>query len=138
MDVSRSLFLPSTLPNLQSKECNRVSAGEEAPIISVASQAAAVGSLPSKMVMLRSIATAHVAACCWLMGLALARRHHLFVGNLHLPAALHSLVFDDESLQLNVSRTMAADSSHVWITFNARSTSPAFPGEPSWLTRCPA
>ncbi len=49
-----------------------------------------------------------------------SRQHHLFVGNMNMPAAMHSLAFDDESFQINVSRTVAADSSHSWITFNVR------------------
>ncbi len=70
---------------------------------------------------LRSLVAA-LARTCWLIAPpAASRRHHLFVGNLNMPAAIHSLVFDDESFQINVSRTITADSSHSWITFNVRS-----------------
>lgn len=61
---------------------------------------------------------------CWLVLVttqvpaAAARRHHLFVGNLHRPAVIHSLVFDEDTLQLNVTRSLAADSSQSWLTFN--------------------
>ena len=71
------------------------------------------------MPSLRRIALAHVTAVCWLAGLVFSRKHHVFVGNLHLPAALHSIVFDEETAQLNITRTMLADSSHSWLTFNA-------------------
>ncbi len=77
--------------------------------------------------LLQSLAAALATACCWpslaqmMIPSVAARRHHLFVGNLNLPAAIHSLVFDDESFQLNVSRNMVADSSHAWITFNVSS-----------------
>ena len=51
-------------------------------------------------------------------GLAPATVHHLFVGNLGLPASIHALEFDDETLTLVKTRTMSADSSHAWITFD--------------------
>jgi hypothetical protein len=82
-----------------------------------------LGPFSSTMLSLRSIVKAHVAAC-WLVGLVVSRKHHLFVANLNLPAALHSIVFDDDTLQANHSRTMAADSSHTWITFNASRLTP--------------
>lgn len=51
-------------------------------------------------------------------GLALATIHHLFVGNLALPASIHALEFDDDALTLVKTRTIPADSSHAWIAFD--------------------
>ena len=72
------------------------------------------------MLSLRYITFAHVTAC-WLVGLVLSRRHHIFVGNRYLPAAMHGIAFDEETLQINITRTMLADSSHSWIAFNVSS-----------------
>lgn len=46
--------------------------------------------------------------------------HHLFVGNLQVPASIHVLVFDDEALTLNKTATIKAANSHAWITFDVR------------------
>ncbi|KAH7323491.1 carboxy-cis,cis-muconate cyclase [Rhexocercosporidium sp. MPI-PUGE-AT-0058] len=47
-----------------------------------------------------------------------AKVHHLFVGNLGLPASIHALEFDDEALTLVKTRNITADSSHAWIAFD--------------------
>ncbi|KAL2063145.1 hypothetical protein VTL71DRAFT_6217 [Oculimacula yallundae] len=51
-------------------------------------------------------------------GLSLAKTHHLFVGNLGLPASIYALEFDDEALTLVMTRNITADSSHAWIAFD--------------------
>jgi hypothetical protein len=50
--------------------------------------------------------------------------HHLFVGNLQLPASIHLLEFDDEVLTLFRTDIFPADSSHAWIAFDASNISP--------------
>lgn len=47
-----------------------------------------------------------------------AKVHHLFVGNLGLPASIYALEFDDEALTLVKTRNITADSSHAWIAFD--------------------
>jgi len=87
------------------------------------------------MLSLRRFALAAHVAASWLVGPVLSRRHHVFVANLHLPAALHSIVFDEETAQLNITRTIPGDSSHSWLTFNACVSFPSG-GEARWqLTR---
>lgn len=49
---------------------------------------------------------------------AFAAKHHLFVGNLVAPTSLHSLEFDDETLDFTLTKTMKADAAHSWITFS--------------------
>ena len=49
---------------------------------------------------------------------ATAKTHHLFVGNLLLPASIHALEFNDETLTLIKTKTIAADSSHAWVAFD--------------------
>ncbi|KAK7959888.1 putative carboxy-cis-cis-muconate cyclase [Apiospora aurea] len=51
-----------------------------------------------------------------------ARVHHLFVGNLYPPPRLYALAFDDETLALEITANMTADSSHAWIAFDAGKT----------------
>lgn len=54
--------------------------------------------------------------------------HHIFVGNLQLPASIHLLEFDDEALTLFRANTFTADSSHAWIAFDA--SNPPSPSSP--------
>jgi len=58
-----------------------------------------------------------------LIALTLAKVHHLFVGNLGVPASIHALEFDDEALTLVKTKTIAADGSHPWISFDVSLTS---------------
>ena len=55
--------------------------------------------------------------------LATAKVHHLFVGNLGLPASIYALEFDDQELTLVNTRNITADSSHAWIAFDVCFTS---------------
>jgi len=55
--------------------------------------------------------------------LATAKIHHLFVGNLGLPASIYALEFDDQELTLVNKRNITADSSHAWIAFDVSFTS---------------
>jgi len=58
-----------------------------------------------------------------LIALTLAKVHHLFVGNLGVPASIHALEFDDEALTIVKTKTIAADGSHPWISFDVSLTS---------------
>ncbi|KAG9234569.1 hypothetical protein BJ875DRAFT_461254 [Amylocarpus encephaloides] len=55
--------------------------------------------------------------------LATTKIHHLFVGNLGLPASIYALEFDDQALTLVNTRNITADSSHAWIAFDVSFTS---------------
>lgn len=61
-----------------------------------------------------------------LASIASATTHHLFVGNLVPPAAIYALKFDDETNDFAVLKNNTADASHAWITFDVRSSPPAF------------
>ncbi|KAL8383447.1 hypothetical protein RB595_010579 [Gaeumannomyces hyphopodioides] len=44
--------------------------------------------------------------------------HHMYVGNLGLPARAYSLRFDDVSHELAVVKNITASAPHAWISFN--------------------
>lgn len=48
--------------------------------------------------------------------------HHLFVGNLAAPYAIHALEFDDEAVTLKKTKTFQAAGSHPWLTFDVSSS----------------
>jgi hypothetical protein len=68
-----------------------------------------MGSMKMFMVMIMVMA---------MVGLSTAKLHHLFVGNLGLPASIHALEFDDEMLVLRKTKTIKADGSSPWITLS--------------------
>ncbi|KAK8062155.1 3-carboxy-cis-cis-mucoante lactonizing enzyme [Apiospora hydei] len=72
----------------------------------------------NKHMLLRAV----LAVTATILATAHARVHHLFVGNLYPPPRLYALVFDDETLALEVTANMTADSSHAWIAFDAGKT----------------
>ncbi|EPE28267.1 3-carboxy-cis,cis-mucoante lactonizing enzyme [Glarea lozoyensis ATCC 20868] len=53
-----------------------------------------------------------------LTALTTAKVHHLFVGNLGLPASIHALEFDSKILTLTKTATIPADGSHPWISLS--------------------
>lgn len=53
-----------------------------------------------------------------LTALSTATIHHLFVGNLALPASIHALEFDDEQLTLVKVASLPADGSSPWINLS--------------------
>ncbi|KAH7381068.1 carboxy-cis,cis-muconate cyclase [Cadophora sp. MPI-SDFR-AT-0126] len=59
-----------------------------------------------------------VIVCLSVVRLTTAKIHHLFVGNLGLPASIYALEFDDQALTLVNTRNITADSSHAWIAFD--------------------
>jgi hypothetical protein len=59
-----------------------------------------------------------VAGLMTLPVVTLAEIHNMFVGNFRDPYTLHSLAFDDETVELKVTATMEAGASHAWLAFN--------------------
>lgn len=44
--------------------------------------------------------------------------HRMFVGNLYPPASIYALQFDDQSLELKMTKNITANSGHAWIALN--------------------
>lgn len=52
------------------------------------------------------------------VGVALAAKHQIFVGNLFTPATIHAVEFDDVTHEFRKVASQPAHSSHAWLAFS--------------------